>query len=192
MIVGRASEGSLEPIAAGLVMTVLAIDPGTLRMGYGVVREGVSIEAVDYGVVSLPSSMSIESRLFQMHSHILNMIAIFQPEAVAIEDPFVGRGERSFPGSSLAIGQAQAAVLIGAAAQGIEIYKYAPAQVKRAVADYGAATKEQVRGIVTATLGLPAVPESDAADALAVGLCHLAQRQAIGVMLNEIPQGRER
>ena len=173
-------------------MTVLAIDPGTLRMGYGVVKEGPVIEAVDYGVVSLPSSMRIESRLYQMHSHILNMIAIFRPEALAIEDPFVGRGERSFPGSSLAIGQAQAAVFIGAASQGVEIFQYAPAQIKRAVADYGAATKEQIRGIVSATLGLPAGLEIDAADALAVGLCHLAQSQAAGVMLNEIPPGHER
>ncbi len=173
-------------------MTVLAIDPGTLRMGYGVVREAVGIEVVDYGVVSLSSSMPIESRLYQMHSHILNMIAIFSPEVLAIEDPFVGRGERSFPGSSLAIGQAQAAVLIGAASQGLEIFKYAPAQVKRAVADYGAATKEQIRGIVAATLGISEKLEIDAADALAVGLCHLAQQQAIGVMLTEIPPGHER
>ncbi len=173
-------------------MTVLAIDPGTLRMGYAVVTDRPAIDAVDYGVVSLPSSMRIESRLYQMHSHILNMIAIFRPEAVAIEDPFVGRGERSFPGSSLAIGQAQAAVLIGAASQGVEIFKYAPAQVKRAVADYGAATKEQMRGIVAATLGLPATLEIDAADALAVGLCHLSQQQAAGALLTEIPPGRER
>ena len=173
-------------------MTVLAIDPGTLRMGYGVVREASGIEAVDFGVVSLPSSMSIESRLFQMHSHILNMIAIFRPDALAIEDPFVGRGERSFPGSSLAIGQAQAAVLIGAASQGVEIFKYAPAQIKRAVADYGAATKEQIRGIVAATLGISEKLEIDAADALAVGLCHLSQQQATGVMLTEIPPGHER
>lgn len=173
-------------------MTILAIDPGTRRMGYGVIREQPAMDAVDYGVVALPSSMSIESRLYQMHSHILNMIAIFRPEAVAIEDPFVGRGERSFPGSSLAIGQAQAAVLIGAASQGVEIFKYAPAQVKRAVADHGAATKEQMRGIVAATLGLPPTLEIDAADALAVGLCHLQQQQATGVMLNEIPPGRER
>jgi crossover junction endodeoxyribonuclease RuvC len=173
-------------------MTVLSIDPGTLRMGYGVVREGPAIEAVDYGVVSLPSSMRIESRLYQMHSHILNMIAIFHPDALAVEDPFVGRGERSFPGSSLAIGQAQAAVFIGAASQGIEIFQYAPAQIKRAVADYGAASKEQIRSIVSATLGLPATLEIDAADALAVGLCHLAQNHASGVMLNEIPPGQER
>ncbi len=173
-------------------MTILAIDPGTRRMGYGVIREQPAMDAVDYGVVALPSSMSIESRLYQMHSHILNMIAIFRPDAVAIEDPFVGRGERSFPGSSLAIGQAQAAVLIGAASQGVEIFKYAPAQIKRAVADHGAATKEQMRGIVAATLGLPPTLEIDAADALAVGICHLQQQQATGVMLNEIPPGHER
>ena len=173
-------------------MTILAIDPGTLRMGYGVVVTHPAMEAVDYGVIALPSSMSIESRLYQMYTHIHNLIAIFRPDAVAIEDPFVGRGERSFPGSSLAIGQAQAVVLIGAASQGIPIHKYAPAQVKRAVADHGAASKEQVRGIVTATLSLPAALEIDAADALAVGLCHLSQQQATGALLNEIPPGRER
>lgn len=173
-------------------MTILAIDPGTLRMGYGVVVSHPAMEAVDYGVIALPSSMSIESRLYQMYTHIHNLIAIFRPEAVAIEDPFVGRGERSFPGSSLAIGQAQAVVLIGAASQGIPIHKYAPAQVKRAVADHGAASKEQVRGIVAATLGLPAALEFDASDALAVGLCHLSQQQAGVALLNEIPQGRER
>jgi crossover junction endodeoxyribonuclease RuvC len=173
-------------------MTILGIDPGTLRMGYGVVVERPALEAADYGVISLPSSMPIESRLYQMYTHIHNLIAIFQPDVVAIEDPFVGRGERSFPGSSLAIGQAQAVVLIGAAGLGIPIHKYAPAQVKRAVADYGAATKEQMRGIVTATLGLPAGLEIDAADALAVGMCHISHQQASGALLNEIPPGHER
>lgn len=173
-------------------MTILGIDPGTLRMGYGVVVEWPAMEAVDYGVISLPSSMSIESRLYQMYTHINNLIAIFRPDALAIEDPFVGRGERSFPGSSLAIGQAQAVVLIGAAGQGIEIHKYAPAQIKRAVADHGAATKEQMRSIVTATLDLPAGLEIDAADALAVGMCHISQQQATGALLTEIPPGHER
>jgi crossover junction endodeoxyribonuclease RuvC len=173
-------------------MTVLGIDPGTVRMGYGVLAGGPQLEAADYGVIALPASMPLEKRLYQLHTHVLNLIAIFRPESVAIEEPFVGRGERSFPGSSLAIGQAQAVVFIGAASQGIPIFKYAPAQVKRAVADYGAATKEQMRGIVTATLGLPDVPESDAADALAVGLCHLAQVQAGDLLRMEIPPGAER
>ena len=173
-------------------MTILAIDPGTLRMGYGVVVSHPAMEAVDYGVIALPSSMSIESRLYQMYTHVHNLIAIFRPEAVAIEDPFVGRGDHSFPRSSLAIGQAQAVVFVGAASQGIEICRYKPAEVKMGVADYGRATKEQIRNIVTSTFNLPATLEEDAADALAVGLCHLSQRQATGALLNEIPQGRER
>ena len=177
-------------------MNVLGIDPGTIRMGYGVVgqvsRPSPVLEAADYGVIALPSGMPLEQRLYQLHTHVLNLIAIFRPEAVAVEQPFVGRGERSFPGSSLAIGQAQAVVFIGAASQGIPIFKYAPAQVKRAVADYGAATKEQMRNIVAATLGLTPAPESDAADALAVGLCHLVQEQARTALNMEIPPGRER
>ena len=92
----------------------------------------------------------------------------------------------------MAIGQAQAAVFIGAASQGIPIFKYAPAQVKSAVADYGAASKEQMRQIVTATLGLKEIPDSDAADALAVGLCHLIQEQAHVVVGRIITPGQER
>ncbi|MEE3247472.1 MAG: crossover junction endodeoxyribonuclease RuvC, partial [Chloroflexota bacterium] len=101
-------------------------------------------------------------------------------------------GEKSFPASSLAIGQAQAVVFIGAASQGIPIFKYAPAQVKSAVADYGNATKEQMRQIVAATLGLNEIPESDAADALAVGLCHRLQNQSDVAMDRIIPPGQER
>jgi len=173
-------------------MSVLGIDPGTVRMGYGVVGEGTRLEAADYGVIALPARMPLEQRLYQLHTHILNLIAIFHPDAVAVEEPFVGRGERSFPGSSLAIGQAQAVVFIGAASQGIPLFKYAPAQVKLAVADYGAATKDQMQEIVAATLGLTEIPESDAADALAVGLCHLVQYRALTALSREIPHGQER
>lgn len=173
-------------------MRVLGIDPGTIRMGYGVVGDGPKLDAEDYGVIALPETMPLEYRLYQLHTHILNLIAIFQPGAVAVEQPFMGRGEKSFPGASLAIGQAQAVVFIGAASQGIPVFKYAPAQVKMAVADYGAATKEQMRQIVSATLGLSEVPESDAADALAVGICHFVQEKATAALGREIPPGLER
>ena len=173
-------------------MGILGIDPGTLKMGYGVVSEGPNPHADDYGVIALPRKMPIEQRLYQLHTHILNLIGIFQPSAIAVEEPFVGKGERSFPGPALAVGQAQAVVLIGAASQGIPIFKYAPAQVKSAVADYGAASKEQMRQIVAATLGLEEVPESDAADALSVGLCHLIQQQADVALGRIITPGQER
>ena len=159
-------------------------------MGYAVIGEGP--HADDYGVIALPRKMPLEQRLYQLHTHILNLIAIFHPNAVAVEQPFMGKGERAFPTSALAVGQAQAAVFIGAASQGIPIYKYTPAQVKSAVADYGAATKEQMRQIVFATLRLGEIPASDAADALAVGLCHLIQQQSDSALDRIIIPGQER
>ena len=170
-------------------MRVLAIDPGTLRMGYGVVDAEPTPEADDYGVVALPPSMPIEQRLYQLHTHILNMIHVFHPDAIAVEDPFVGRGERAFAKSALAIGQAQAVVLIGAASQGVPVHRYAPASVKRAVTDYGGATKEQVQRMTVSTLGLKDMPDSDAADALAVGLCHLQHLQDDNLRAREINPG---
>jgi len=170
-------------------MRVLAIDPGTLRMGYGVVDSGPTPEADDYGVVALPASMPIEKRLYQLHTHILNMIHVFHPDAIAVEDPFVGRGERAFVKSALAIGQAQAVVLIGAASQGVPVQRYAPARVKRAVTDYGGATKEQVQQMTVSTLGLREMPDSDAADALAVGLCHIQEMTADNLAAREIKPG---
>ena len=171
-------------------MGILGIDPGTLKMGYAVIGEGP--HADDYGVIAPPRKMPLEQRLYQLHTHILNLIAIFHPNAVAVEQPFMGKGERAFPTSALAVGQAQAAVFIGAASQGIPIYKYTPAQVKSAVADYGAATKEQMRQIVFATLRLDEIPASDAADALAVGLCHLIQQQSDSALDRIIIPGQER
>ena len=173
-------------------MRVLAIDPGTLRMGYGVLDAEPTPSADDYGVIALPASMPLEQRLYQMHSHILNMIHVFNPDAIAVEDPFVGRGERAFVKSALAIGQAQAVVLIGAASAGVPVHRYPPATVKRAVTDYGAATKEQVQAMAASTLGLAAVPDTDAADALAVGLCHLSATTVSDLTAREIRPGEER
>jgi len=173
-------------------MLVLGIDPGTIRMGYGLVRSGPNPAAEDYGVISLPKTMPLEQRLHQLYTHILNMISIFQPGVIAVEDPFVGKGERRFSGSALALGQAQAVVLIGGAGQGIPVFHYAPAQVKLAVANYGAATKGQMQQSVTAALNLSESPETDAADALSVGLCHLMQSQAAQVLGREIAPGQER
>ena len=176
-------------------MRVLAIDPGTLKMGYAVLdadAAGSGPEADDYGVIALPSSMSLEERLYQLHTHILNMIHVFHPDAIAVEDPFVGRGERAFARSALAIGQAQAVVLIGAASQSVPVRRYPPATVKRAVTDYGGASKEQVQRMTVSTLGLREMPDSDAADALAVGLCHLQASAPNSLAAREIPPGEER
>ena len=173
-------------------MRVLAIDPGTRRMGYAVVAGEPQPQADDYGVVALPGSMALEQRLYQLYTHVLNLISIFNPGAIAVEQPFVGKGERQFIGPAIAVGQAQALVLIGAAGQGIPVFSYSPAQVKLSVANYGAATKEQMGRAVAATLRLAEAPGSDEADALCVGLCHLVQVQASAALGREITPGFER
>lgn len=173
-------------------MRVLGIDPGTVRMGYGIVAAGPQMLAEDCGVVALPATMPLPQRLYQLYTHVLNLISIFNPDAIAVEKPFVGKGDKQFIGPAIAVGQAQAVVLIGAASQGIPVFSYSPAQVKLSVANYGAATKEQMRQSITAALGLSEAPDSDAADALSVGLCHLVQTQATLALGREIVPGSER
>lgn len=173
-------------------MRILAIDPGTITMGYGFLICEHDTEVVDYGVVTLSRYTDIGERLFQLFTHVRNMVSIFQPDAVAVEEPFVGRGERQFIGPAIAVGQAQAVVLIGAASAGIPVHRYSPAEVKRAVADYGAATKDQMQRAMAATLGLDSLPASDAADALAVGLCHFIQSSRQSALAREIVPGSER
>lgn len=171
----------------GQGLRILGIDPGTVRMGYGLVEQGDQAEAVDWGVIALSASLPIEERLYQLYTHVMNMISIWHPDVVAVEEPFVGKGEAQFVGPALAVGQAQAVVLIAAAGQAVPVSRYSPAQVKRSVADYGAASKEQVQEMVKMQLGLETVPSpSDAADALAIALCHIRQRELEDLLRREI------
>ena len=156
-------------------------------MGYGLLEDHGEMMAVDWGVISLPASLPIETRLFQLHSHLLNMISIWLPDEMAVEEPFVGKGENQFVGPALAVGQAQALALIAAAGQSIPISRYSPAQVKRAVTDHGAASKSQVQEMVRAILNLDSLPEpSDAADALAIAICHMRQQDVSNLLKREV------
>ena len=160
-------------------MIILGVDPGTIQLGYGVLEElQGEISAKDYGSLSFPSSLPIEERLYQIHSHLLNMIGIFAPDEIAVEEPFLGQGSKQYVGPAFAVGQAQAAVLIAAAAHAVPIFRYAPTQVKSSIADHGRASKEQVQNMVQITLGLEkdSTTSFDATDALAVALCHLYNR----------------
>ena len=160
-------------------MRVLGIDPGTLNMGYGVVEErGGNISMAGCGVISVPQKMPVEQRLFALHAELSKIITTFQPEEVAIEEPFVADNARS----ALAIGRAQAVAILAAAQGGLPVFRYMPTQVKQMVTSYGRSSKDQVKQVVKLQLGVSDIPEaSDAADALAVAICHLNQRH-----LNEV------
>ena len=154
-------------------MIILGIDPGTMVTGYGLI-EGSDDEVtlVDYGALTPPARSPIGERLSYLYHHLLEIIVRYRPEAVAVEQPFVAKNARS----ALAIGRAQTVAILAAANKGIPSYEYTPAQIKQRVANYGTSSKEQVQEMVRLQLGLAQVPEpSDAADALAVALCHLCE-----------------
>jgi len=154
-------------------MRVLGIDPGTITMGYGVIESrDDEVALVDYGALTTPSRSPIGERLSYLYNELLEIISQCQPDAVAIEQPFMAKNAQS----ALAVGRAQAVAILAAANRGIPSYNYTPTQVKQRVANYGASSKEQIQEMVKLQLGLSQVPEpSDAADALAIAICHLRE-----------------
>jgi crossover junction endodeoxyribonuclease RuvC len=154
-------------------MKILGIDPGTVVMGYGVVEsENDELALVDFGAITVPEHYKIGERLNYLYKELLEVIQRHHPVAVAVEQPFIAKNVRS----AMAIGRAQAIALLAAASKGIPTYEYTPAQVKQRVANYGASSKEQIQEMVRLQLGLAEVPQpNDAADALAVALCHVQE-----------------
>ena len=151
-------------------MKVLGIDPGTAACGYGIVQESEGrVRALDYGWWKTPASDRPEARLKTIFDAVTTLIDQAAPDAVALEESFVGVDART----ALSVGQARGAVLVAAALAGVECAEYAPTRVKQAVCGYGRAEKAQMQRMVQAILRLESPPKPDhAADALAVGICH--------------------
>jgi crossover junction endodeoxyribonuclease RuvC len=149
---------------------VLGIDPGTAACGYGIVHEsGGRLKAVEFGWWQTPARERPELRLKQIHDAIAELIDRHEPEAVVLEESFVGADART----ALSVGQARGAVLVACASAGVYCAEYPPASVKQAVCGYGRAEKGQVQRMVKAILGLAEPPKPHhAADALAVAICH--------------------
>jgi crossover junction endodeoxyribonuclease RuvC len=152
-------------------MRILGIDPGTVVMGYGVIEaQDDKTTLVESDALTTTERSPIGERLSYMYHRLLEIIAQYQPDAVAIEQPFMAKNVKA----ALAVGRAQAIAILAAADKNIPTFEYTPAQVKQRVTNYGASTKEQVQEMVKLQLNLAEVPQpNDAADALAVALCHL-------------------
>ena len=154
-------------------MIILGIDPGTLIMGYGVIEaRDDNVSRVDYGALATKQRSPIGERLDLLYRGLGEIIARHQPDVVAVEQPFVAKNVRT----ALAIGRAQAVAILAAAGRGLPVFEYTPAQVKQRIANFGGSSKEQVQEMVRLQLGMTEVPQpDDAADALAVALCHLSE-----------------
>ena len=151
-------------------MKVIGIDPGTASCGFGIVHERDGrLRAIDHGWWRTPAAQRLELRLKTIFDGVAALVEEHRPDAVALEESFVGADART----ALSVGQARGAVLVAAAAAGVACAEYAPARVKQSVCGYGRAEKAQVQRMVKAILGLQALPTPNhAADALAVAICH--------------------
>lgn len=155
---------------------MLGVDPGLRVTGWGVVAaEGEAFRLLAAGVVATDARRPPAERLHHIFRELCGVIERWRPAEVAVEDPFVAENARS----AFAIGEARAVALLAAAQAGLPVAPYAPASVKSAVAGNGRSEKAQVAELVRIQLGLAAAPEpADAADAVAVALCHLLTHRA--------------
>jgi crossover junction endodeoxyribonuclease RuvC len=149
---------------------VIGIDPGTASCGYGIVHESDGrLRAIDHGWWKTAAGERPELRLKTIFDAVAGLIAEHRPDAVVLEESFVGADARI----ALSVGQARGAVMVAAANAGVECAEYSPARVKQTVCGYGRAEKQQVQKMVKAILSLQAAPTpTHAADALAVAICH--------------------
>jgi crossover junction endodeoxyribonuclease RuvC len=163
-------------------MIVLGIDPGTAITGFGFVREDAqgTLSAVDYGVINTPAGELLENRLLVIYSELKRLVELHQPESSAVEKLFFQRNVKT----ALSVGHARGVALLAMAESGIPVAHYSPIEVKQAVSGYGGAEKAQVQQMVKALLQLDDIPKpDDAADALAVAICHIHSSKLLNLGL---------
>jgi crossover junction endodeoxyribonuclease RuvC len=152
----------------------IGFDPGTAILGYGVVQGDDDVTLVEYGVIETEAGREMPDRLVTLYDAVTRLIAEHDPDEVAVEQLFFARNVTT----AIAVGQARGVVLLAAAQQGVPVAEYSPSEIKNAIVGYGKADKRQMQEMVRIMLGLEHVPHpDDAADALAVALCHAQTRQ---------------
>jgi crossover junction endodeoxyribonuclease RuvC len=165
-------------------MVVMGIDPGTATTGYGFIQETEAgdLVVIDFGVIETPPKVSPEKRLLMLYNELKRLILLHPPSCGAVEKLFFQRNVTT----AIAVGQGRGVVLLALAEAGIEVAEYTPLEVKQAVVGYGVADKNQVQQMVKALLNLDQIPKpDDAADALAVAICHIHSRRYLSLSRGE-------
>jgi crossover junction endodeoxyribonuclease RuvC len=168
---------------------ILGVDPGSRVTGYAVVeRRGLAeVRYLSCGVIEPRREASLAERLAEVAAGLREVIVELRPEAAAVEDVFYAVHARS----ALRLGHARGVALLCAAEAALPVFEYPPARIKRAIAGWGRANKKQMAAMVQRLFGLRRPPRSDAADALAVALCH-ARASGFGERLSADRRGRAR
>jgi crossover junction endodeoxyribonuclease RuvC len=155
------------------VTRVLGLDPGLQHTGWGIIDvDGNRLTHVAHGTISTSGSLSLAGRLVQLHEGVLEVIREHRPAEAAVEETFVNKN----PASTLKLGQARGVVMLTPAQSGLNVSEYPPNLVKKTVVGTGHAAKEQVQMMIRTLLPGCALKGADAADALAVAICHAHHR----------------
>ena len=155
-------------------MRIIGIDPGVATVGFGVIDvvNGKN-NYVACGIVSTPAGLSLSARLDMIYNDINELLVTFSPEAISIEELFFSKNITT----GISVAHGRGVILLAAFRSGIPVFEYTPMQVKQAVVGYGKAEKKQVIYMVTKLLGMKKPPKpDDAADALAMAICHARSR----------------
>ena len=155
---------------------ILGIDPGSRKTGFGIINVvGARLEYVTSGCIRVEREPSLPEKLHRIYQSVCQIIEEFNPEEFAIEQVFLGRNADS----ALKLGQARGTAIVAAMQNGLPVHEYAAKKVKQAVVGNGSADKAQMQHMVMAMLKLPGLPQEDAADALAIAICHSHTRQSL-------------
>ena len=162
-------------------MLVIGIDPGTAITGYGLVRmaENGDLSLVDYGVVLTSAKQSMSKRLLDLYQQLNEILTVHHPDCGAVEKLFFQKNVRT----AIAVGQARGVAILALAQVELKIAEYTPLEIKQAVVGYGGADKNQVQQMVRVLLDMDDIPKpDDAADALAVAICHLHNSRMLNLI----------
>jgi len=160
---------------------VLGIDPGLATTGFGLVegQPGAAAVLLDHGTIRTAPPAPLATRLAELHRGLADLIAELRPDAVAVEELFFASNATT----ALVVGHARGVILLAAAQAAVPVFEYKPSEVKQALTGYGRADKRQMQDMLRLALGLADIPRpDDAADGVAVALCHLqfARLRALG------------
>ncbi len=153
------------------MIRTIGVDPGSRFTGYGIVEgDGFRLKHIHHGTIRLPAGRPLCDRLKIIFEELSASIREFSPEFMAVEEVFFAKNVKS----ALSLGQARGAVILAGACAGLAIHEYSALSIKQSVAGYGRAAKEQVTGMIQHLFRIGAPIESNAADALAVAVCHIS------------------
>jgi crossover junction endodeoxyribonuclease RuvC len=153
------------------MIRTIGVDPGSRFTGYGIVEgDGFKLKHIHHGTLKLPAARPLSDRLMIIFDELNASIREYRPEFMAVEEVFFAKNVKS----ALSLGQARGAVILAGVSSGLSIHEYSALRIKQSVAGYGRAAKEQVAGMIRRLFRIDTDLEPNAADALAVAVCHIS------------------